>query len=57
MNDVNDHHFAVFKVFLAWMGLTFGAVTLNQWALLATLCYTLIQSAIGLRKLFSKGSP
>jgi hypothetical protein len=39
-------------VLIAWAGTVFGAYTLQQWVLIATLGYTLLQIVLSLRKLW-----
>ena len=38
------------KVAIAWVGTTLGAITLNQWVLIATLVYTVLQIALSIKK-------
>lgn len=52
MDDFNNKH-PLLKLAIAWIGASFGTLTLNQWVLVATLIYTIIQIVIGLRKLWN----
>lgn len=43
------------KLALIWAATVVGNVTLNQWVLIATLAYTVLQIALSLRKLARGG--
>lgn len=50
--EQNDSNFVIwFKIFIVWCGTTLGAMTLNNWVLLATLVYTSLQIVLSIRKL------
>lgn len=39
---MSEHDHAWWKLGLVWAGTIFGSITLQQWVLLATLVYTLV---------------
>jgi len=49
---MDDHATSAAKVGLAWVGFWFGSLTLQDWVLIATLVYTLLQIVIAIRRVW-----
>jgi hypothetical protein len=51
-HDQTSPHANIFMILLSWLGWFFGALTLSQWVMSATLIYTALQIYISLRKIY-----
>ena len=52
MSDDHDTNIAMFKVLIAWVGVTLGGITLSSLVLSATLIYTVLQIFVLARKMW-----
>lgn len=52
MTHDHDTNLALIKILAAWLGVTFGGLTLSSAALTATLIFTALQIIVLLRKMW-----
>jgi len=49
---MSEHDHATIKILIAWVGAIYGALTLSQLVLFATLVYTVLQIVVLVRKMW-----